>query len=223
MASLSSEKKAQLKKLQSALKKVTEQYQGVEKNIVKITNVINQNKEVLDLPLTSKKNRSRVKEAKSTISTLTEKLDSLKEKVQQLHEQIIALRSSIEKLQSKSSSPTDIAQGPEQNPDKLKNAVKVNTARENVTQLTNAVKSQSGILQRENGLLAHYREQLAKNEKTVREYPPDSDEYEFAVDNVKVANQAIEGQQQTIIQAENKLDKLKSALAKQKQIIKDLS
>lgn len=221
MASLSSEKKAQLKKLQSALKKVTERYQLSEKNIAKITTLINQNKEVLDLPLNTKKNRSKVNEAKSTIVVLTERLDSQKEQAQQLHEQMIALRLSVEKLQSNPSSSADIAQGPEQNPDKLKNAVKVNTAKENVSKLTSAIKSQTGILKRENDLLAHYKDQLSKNEKTVREYPPDSEEYEFASDTVKVAKQAIEGQQQTIIQAENKLDKLKSALAKQEQIIKD--
>jgi len=222
MPSLSSEKKAQLKKLQSVLKKTVEQYQLAEKNIAKLTAYANELKEDLELPQDSKRNRAKIKTAQKTLPTITERIDGQKEAASNYHEQIIALRSSIEKLQSTSNVPTDIAHGAERDPDQIKRQTRIEAAKGQIARLTPAVKSQTFVLKREQDLLAHYREQIAKNQESLKRYDVDSDEYEFASENIKIAQQAIEGQNQTIVTAENKLTKLQDALAKQQQILKDL-
>jgi len=223
MASLSSEKKAQLKKLQSVLKKTVEQYQIAEKNIGKLTVYLDETRDQLDLPPTTKKNRSKIQQARERIPNITSKLDYQKESADKLHEQIIALRSSIDKLSTAKQAPTDIAQGAEQDPKALDKAVKVNAAKDKVSQLTAALKKQSAIAKRENDLLAHYQEQKAQFESAIKKYEPDSEEYAFEQDNIKVSTQAISGQQELIIKEENKVAKLKDALKAQQKIIKDLS
>lgn len=224
MASLSSEKKAQLKKLQSALKKTTEQYQITEKNIGKLITLLNETRDQLDLPPRSKKNRSKIQKAREQIPIIESKLDYQREAGNKFHEQIIALRSSIEKLSSSSNViSSDIAQGPERDPQASEKRVKINVAEDKIIQLKAAIKKQSGIVKRENELLDHFKGQKTQFEQKMKEYEPDSDEYAFELSNVKDAEEAITGQGVLVIKEENKLNKLQDGLKNQQQIIKDLS